>query len=105
MSVSQFRGTMMVIFGTALVLGISSAAHADMKQVKTYKEAFPDATVKCIGCHTDAMPKKDGPHDVNDYGKAVMAEAQKAAPQTAEADLKPTAADYQKAGKVEDFKK
>jgi len=48
-------------------------AHADMAQIKAYKEAYPDSHPKCIDCHTDKMPKKDdGAHENNDYGKAVV---------------------------------
>ncbi len=75
-------------------------AHADMAQIKAYKETYPDAKPKCIDCHVDKMPKKeDGAHDPNDYGKAVIKAAQ-----DAKLD-KPTADTYKQAGKIEDFKK
>jgi len=39
--------------------------HADMSQIKAYKENYPDAHPKCIDCHVDKMPKKDdGAHDI-----------------------------------------
>jgi hypothetical protein len=72
------------------------SAHADFTQIKAYKEAYPDAAPKCIDCHVDKMPKKDGPHDANDYGKAVVKAA---------GAEKPTADSYKKVGKIEDFKK
>jgi hypothetical protein len=72
-----------------------AAAQANMKEMKAYKEAFPDAKLKCMSCHVDAMPKKDaGKHEFNDYGKALIAE-----------NAKPTVDTYKKVGKVEDFKK
>lgn len=91
-----------VFLGAAvLALMVTSVAQADMKEMKIYKEAYPDAKVKCVDCHKDAMPKKDdGKHDMNAYGEAVMAEAKKEA--TAEA--KPTVDTYKKVGKIEDFK-
>jgi hypothetical protein len=70
-----------------------------------------------------ALPKKDdGQHENNDYGKAVIAEAQKedaaatvkeeakeaaneAAKESAEKEFKITADTYKKVGKIEDFKK
>ena len=67
-------------------------AHADMAQIKAYKETYPDAKPKCIDCHVDKMPKKDdGAHDPNDYGKAVI----KAAGTTA-----PTADTYKTVGPI-----
>ena len=54
--------------------------HADMAQIKAYKETYPDAKPKCIDCHVDKMPKKDGAHDPNDYGKAVVKAAGTATP-------------------------
>ena len=94
----------MVIFsGVAIgVLVFSVAAQADIKEVKKYKEAFPEAKVKCIDCHVSKLPKKDdGQHEWNDYGKAVLAEAQKEAAQKVET----TAETYKQAGKIEDFQK
>ncbi|MEI7998149.1 MAG: hypothetical protein WCH62_01405 [Candidatus Omnitrophota bacterium] len=74
----------------------SIPAGANMKILKAYKEAFPDASIKCIGCHVDAMPKKGGDHENNDYGKAIKAAA-------AGADV--TADTIKTLGKAEDFKK
>ena len=61
-------------------------AHADMAQIKAYKAAYPDATPKCIDCHVDKMPKKDGAHDPNAYGKAILAAAKAAKLDTPTAD-------------------
>ena len=73
-------------------------AHADMAQIKAYKEVYPDAKPKCINCHAVSTPKKDdGAHELNAYGKAVLAEAGK--------DAKPTADTYKKVGTIEDFAK
>jgi len=80
----------------------AAPARADLKEIKKYKEAFPDAKPKCINCHVDEKPKKDdGQHDPNDYGKAVLKAAQDAKAE----EGKPTADTYKKAGAIEDFKK
>jgi hypothetical protein len=93
---------MILLIGLGLVLWIVPA-QANMKEIKIYKEAYPDAKVKCIDCHVDALPKKDdGKHELNAYGKAVIAEAQKAG---AKPDVSPTVDTYKKVGKIEDFKK
>ena len=77
-------------------------ARADVKQIKAYKEAFPDTKTKCIDCHKDEKPKKeDGQHDPNGYGKAVLKEAQEAKAE----ENKPTADTYKKVGSIEDFAK
>jgi len=70
------------------------SAQANMSQIKAYKEANPDAKPKCIDCHVDKMPKKDGAHDPNDYGKAVIKAAQDAKLE------KPTADTYKKVGPI-----
>ncbi len=85
-----------------IVLGVltgflftAAPAHANLKETKKYKEAFPDAKPKCINCHMDEKPKKDdGQHDPNDYGKAVI-----------KAASEPTVDTYKQVGKIEDFKK
>jgi hypothetical protein len=93
------KGVILII-GLGLVLWIASA-QAAMKDMKIYKEAFPDAKIKCIDCHVDTMPKKDeGKHELNAYGKAAVAEAKKTG-----ANGIPTADTYKKLGKFEDFKK
>jgi len=75
-------------------------AHADMSQIKAYKEVNPDAKPKCIDCHMDKMPKKDdGAHDPNKYGEAIIKAAQ-----AAKLD-KPTADTYKSVGTIEDFTK
>lgn len=94
--------TGVLLGAAAAIFTFTSVAQADMKEMKTYKEAFPDVKVKCVDCHKDAMPKKDdGMHDVNAYGEAVIAEAKKAAAQD---DAKPTVETYKSVGKIEDFK-
>ena len=70
-------------------------AHADMDQIKAYKETYPDAKPKCIDCHVDKMPKKeDGAHDPNDYGKSVIKAAKAAGLD------KPTANTYKTVGQI-----
>jgi hypothetical protein len=92
----KMKKGMILFIGLGLVF-LMSAAQANMKEMKTYKEAFPGASIKCIDCHVDTMPKKDeGKHEPNDYGKAVIAKTQKTSP---------TADTYKAVGKIEDFKK
>jgi len=68
-----------IVFFVCAVFLLGGIAHADMKQIKAYKETYPDAKPKCISCHVDKMPKKeDGAHDNNDYGKAVLKAAKAA---------------------------
>ena len=76
---------------------ITASAYAGIRQIKAYKEAFPDAKPKCIDCHVDQFPKKDdGQHDLNDYGKVVVKAA---------GGEVPVADTYKTVGKIEDFKK
>lgn len=52
----------------------ASPCWASIKQVKAYKEAFPDEKPKCNGCHVSEKPKKeDGEHELNAYGLKVAA--------------------------------
>ena len=65
-------------------------AWADIKQVKAYKEAYPDEKPKCACCHVDKKPgKEDGKHELNEYGKKVIAISKE-----------PTAGNYKAAGKA-----
>lgn len=59
----------------AMFISLSaSSAWADIKQVKAYKEAFSGEKPNCACCHVSDKPKKeDGMHDLNDYGKKVVA--------------------------------
>lgn len=84
----------------------TSTASADMKQMKAYKEAYPDTKPKCIECHDSALPKKDdGQHENNEYGKAIVAEAKaEAAAAGITEEALPTVEAYKKVGKIEDFK-
>ncbi len=82
------------------VMVIGNSARADLKQIKAYKEAFPESKPKCIDCHTTEKPKKDdGEHDPNDYGKAIVAASTEAG------NEEPTAETYQKVGQIENFGK
>ena len=95
------RATVMlgVLLGFALW---TMPAQANLKEIKKYKEAYPDTKPVCINCHAVEKPKKeDGQHDMNDYGKAVL----KAAGEPKAATAVETAVEtYQKVGKIEDFK-
>jgi len=88
----------MIISGIALgALLMSTYAFAALRDIKAYKEIYPDAKLKCSDCHALEHPKKeDGQHDLNDYGKAVVKAAGTAIP---------TAEVYKTVGKIEDFKK
>ena len=79
------------------VVAWGTSSMADMAQMKVYKEAFPGVKVKCVDCHTAAVPKKDGDHGLNAYGEAVKKQADK--------DRAPVAATYIKVGSIEDFAK
>ncbi len=87
-------GGLFIFSAAGLVLHIPSA-QASLKDMKIYREAFPDSKLKCIDCHVNEKPsKEDGKGDLNDYGKAVVA-----------VDPAATADAYKKVGKIEDFKK
>lgn len=79
-----------IVFSLAF-LSCAVQAQASMKEIKAYKEAFPDAKVKCATCHSAALPKT-GAAELNEYGKASMATG-------------PNAETFKKLGKAEDFKK
>lgn len=65
-------------------------AWASLKEIKVYKEAYPDEKPKCACCHVDKKPsKEDGKHELNEYGKKVMALSKE-----------PTAENYAAAGKA-----
>ena len=82
-----------VVFGLAGAACLfSPLASANLKEIKAYKEAFPDAKIKCSTCHAVERPSKEGPHGLNGYGQAVL-----------RADANPTAETFKKAGKAEDF--
>lgn len=82
-----------VILGLAgAVCFFSPAAKANLKEIKAYKEAFPDAKIKCSACHAVERPSKEGAHGLNSYGQAVVS-----------AEANPTAETFKKAGKAEDF--
>lgn len=85
----NIKKVLMLLVGVFLVWCFK--AQADVEQMKAYKEAFPGAKIKCIDCHTDAIPKKDaGKHELNAYGKKVV-----------EAAAKPTVDTYKTAGEAE----
>jgi hypothetical protein len=78
---------------SALVfLSCATQAHANIKEIKAYKEAFPGTTVKCVICHSVPIPKKEA-LGLNAYGQAAVA-----------ANPKPTSETFKQLGKAEDFK-
>ena len=84
MKLQKFVGCLTVL----LFVG-GAMASADMKQLKAYKDAFPEESAKCTNCHTATMPKKDGDHAMNAYGQKVVA-----------ISATPTAETYKAAGKA-----
>lgn len=90
---STSKKILTVFVGSLFAVGLTALpALADVKQIKAYKEAYPDAKPKCIWCHTVEKPKKeDGQHELNAYGKKVKALA-----------TEPGAADYKAAGPVKE---
>lgn len=95
---------LVLVVGVGILLW-AVPAQATLKDIKTYKEAFPDAAPKCVDCHADAMPKKDdGQHEMSDYGKAVLETAKKDA-EAAGGEAAVTVDTYKKVGAIENFKK
>lgn len=89
----KINSIVVALLGFICVAAFASVASADIKQLKIYKEAFPDAKLKCASCHVDEKPKKDdGAHELNDYGKKVVETAKE-----------PTADTYKTVGAVENF--
>ncbi len=83
---------------TVLFTLIVSQVWADVEQLKVYKQAFPDSKPKCVSCHLDEKPKKDkGKHELNEYGKKVMAELKTE-------KGKPKAENYKTVGTIESNK-
>ena len=59
-----------VLFIFAAVVHV---AQANVKQLKAYREVYPDYKPKCSYCHVDEKPKKDdGKHDLNAYGQKLQ---------------------------------
>ncbi len=86
--------TLVAVIGVmAGISFLSPLASANLKELKAYKEAFPEAKVKCASCHVATMPKK-GAAELNAYGKAAVA-----------AQATPTSETFKSVGKAEDFKK
>jgi len=69
----NMKKTAAAVVATLAAVALGSTALATMEIQKGYKEANKDAKPNCQTCHVDKMPKKDGPHDLNDFGKAVLA--------------------------------
>jgi len=63
----------MFLICTAVMFVCSAQADASMAIRKLYKKAFPEAKIKCIGCHVSKMPKKDA-FDLNEYGATIVGE-------------------------------
>jgi hypothetical protein len=88
------RLTTTILLVMLLSVALSSNAFANIKELKIYKEAFPEAKPKCSVCHVDALPKKDdGKHELNEYGKKMEGLGEE-----------PTAEDVKKLGPNEEVK-
>ena len=75
---------------------LPQAVMANVAVVKVYKAAFDGDKPKCSTCHVDKNPKKeDGKHDLNDYGKKVLAAKNDLKKETVDEDV------LKKAGKGE----
>ncbi|MCG3176666.1 MAG: hypothetical protein MOGMAGMI_01624 [Candidatus Omnitrophica bacterium] len=61
------------------VLSTAGTAQATIEQGKVYKAAFGDKP-KCVHCHVDEKPKKEGDHELNAYGLKVKTAAGEAEP-------------------------
>lgn len=79
-----------LLSGAIFIFIAAGSASANVNQIKFYKEAFPGESPKCMTCHIDKVPKKDGKHDLNPYGLKVKAE-----------NPTPTAETYKKVGKAQ----
>jgi hypothetical protein len=66
------KKTTAAVVATLAAVALGGTALATMDIQKQYKEAHKDSKPNCLTCHVDKMPKKDA-HDLNDYGKAVLA--------------------------------
>jgi len=86
---SDRKTAILTRFVFALIFLWASQASADMKEIKAYKEAYPDAKVKCAICHSVAMPKT-GAAGLNKYGQKAVA-----------ANPHPTADTFKQVGKAE----
>ena len=78
-----------------LALIHTGTAQANLKDIKAYKEVYPNVKLKCTDCHMVVRgDDPDNPMDLNPYGKAAML-----------LEKFPTAERYRKIGRLEDFGK
>lgn len=99
MKLEKFFSKLTMLSALTILFLLSSLpmAFANVKQIKAYKEAFPDTKPKCVHCHVDEKPKKeDGAHEWNDYGKKVKELAVAAKKESADADT------YKEAGPIKE---
>jgi hypothetical protein len=57
---------------------VSTTLLATLDNQKAFVAKYPDAKAslgKCSTCHVKALPKKEGDHELNPYGKDVLAKA------------------------------
>ena len=63
------------LVATGFFMGIlfTASSWANVEQIKIYKKAYSEEKPKCVHCHVAEKPKKDGDHELNEYGKKVKA--------------------------------
>jgi hypothetical protein len=64
------KKTTAAVIASLAAFAVGSSALATMELHKEYKAKDPKAS--CVTCHVDKMPKKEK-HDLNDFGKTVLA--------------------------------
>lgn len=69
------KKTTISVLGLLLTLGLGTSLLATMEIQKEFNAKYPDAKTlhKCSTCHMKALPKKDGDHENNAYGKDLKA--------------------------------
>ena len=70
------KRTTISVLALLLTLGLGTTLLATMDIQKAFKAKYPEAKAingKCSTCHMKALPKKDGDHENNAYGKDLKA--------------------------------
>ena len=74
------KKTTLSVLALLAALGLSPSLLATMDIQKAFKLKYPEAKTisgKCSTCHTKSLPKKDGDHENNAYGKDLKATKKK----------------------------
>ncbi len=70
------KKTTISVLALLLTLGLGTTLFATMDIQKAFKAKYPEAKAingKCSTCHMKSLPKKDGDHENNAYGKDLKA--------------------------------